>query len=405
MCIRPTDCFILIIGLLSAGFCFAGAGEGVDGAVARSTHIPCRQSDRSAGCETTQEGAVTGVPPTGELSSASEADPGKTHSRSLGNPVSLIEQLSSLPNPFPVLLRSLGPLPSLARAPFLPRARLRVSPETLNEVVLGNFSTPLSTARIRERDLSKEPIRIVTWNIERGLQYEKILETLRGELRADIYVLQEVDRYARRTEFRDVARSLASELGMHFAYGIEFQELIQGRSNRPALHGQATLSRFPIENARVLRFQTQPKDWSRDWFQPREGGRMALVTRIATPAGNLLIYNAHLESRGKDQGRAQQMKEIVRDARKTDPDSSLLVVGDFNTGQGKASPVFRVARNSRLKLVPFRETLSARDARRQKDWILIGEVKASSAVLHDDVSASDHKPVSAQIVPEAKNPR
>ena len=110
--------------------------------------------------------------------------------------------------------------------------------------------------------------------------------------------MQEVDLDARRTDFRDVARSLANELQMNYAYGVEFQELTQGKSGQPALHGQATLTRFPITDARVLRFENQPKDWSRDWFQPREGGRMALVTRIQTPGAEFVIYNVHLESRG-----------------------------------------------------------------------------------------------------------
>lgn len=89
-------------------------------------------------------------------------------------------------------------------------------------------------------------VRVATWNIECGLRYEKILEALKRGLASDVYLLREVDCYARRTGYRNIARLLAEELGMYYVFGIEFQELAQGGSGQPALHGQAILSRFPI---------------------------------------------------------------------------------------------------------------------------------------------------------------
>ena len=50
-------------------------------------------------------------------------------------------------------------------------------------------------------------LKVVTWNIERGVRFEEILETLRA-LAPDVILLQEVDRGCRRSGGRDVARSL-----------------------------------------------------------------------------------------------------------------------------------------------------------------------------------------------------
>ena len=279
----------------------------------------------------------------------------------------------------------------MARASFARRAKVRLSAAALDRVRIGSPSGKLPDLGPIQKGQS---IRVVTWNIERGLKYEKILEVLQDELPADIFLLQEVDLDARRTDFRDVARSLADELQMNYAYGVEFQELTQGKSGQPALHGQATLTRFPITDARVLRFENQPKDWSRDWFQPREGGRMALVTRIQTPGAEFVIYNVHLESRGGDPGRALQMQEMLDDFQAARIDLPLVVAGDLNTAKGTISPVFQVARERSLELLPFSEALSMRMAKKQKDWILASGLDATVATLHRTISASDHKPVS-----------
>src|SRR5262249_46794937 len=64
---------------------------------------------------------------------------------------------------------------------------------------------------------------IVSWNIERGVQYARILTTLRT-LHPDVVLLQEADRFCDRSGQRDVARDLAEALGMNWVSAGEFQE-------------------------------------------------------------------------------------------------------------------------------------------------------------------------------------
>jgi hypothetical protein len=56
---------------------------------------------------------------------------------------------------------------------------------------------------------------------------------------------------------------------MNYAFGREFEELSQGSSGSPAYHGQATLSRWPLSNARLIRFREQSHFWRPRWYLPR----------------------------------------------------------------------------------------------------------------------------------------
>ena len=60
-----------------------------------------------------------------------------------------------------------------------------------------------------ERSVPQGDLWVVTWNIERGMAYDAVLSVLR-RMDADVILLQEVDRGCRRTEYRHVARDLAT---------------------------------------------------------------------------------------------------------------------------------------------------------------------------------------------------
>src|SRR5262249_10878528 len=62
---------------------------------------------------------------------------------------------------------------------------------------------------------------VVSWNIERGVQFQKIATTLQA-LHPDVVLLQEVDRYCRRSGNHDVARELAHVLGLNWVSAGEF---------------------------------------------------------------------------------------------------------------------------------------------------------------------------------------
>jgi len=247
---------------------------------------------------------------------------------------------------------------------------------------------------------------VVNWNIDRGLQLEKIIAFLEAQ-RADILVLQEADLYARRTGFRNIAEEIAKRLRMNYAFGYEFEELAQGRPGAPAYHGQTTLSSWPLGNSRVLRFRQQSNFWKPKWFlprtepfQPRRGGRIALITEVEVSGRRLMIYNLHLESRADDRLRMMQLSETVEDARKYLDRDPVVVAGDLNADLSRSHSTAAVLEDlgfhSAITL-PAPYTTPAHGFSRHRrtiDWVyLAGPVESRSSGVCKDVNASDHYPI------------
>ena len=194
---------------------------------------------------------------------------------------------------------------------------------------------------------SPSSIRVVDWNIDRGLQLSGIIEFL-ADAKADLIILQEVDINARRTHRLNVAREIAQKLRLNYVFGREFQELTQGSRTSPAYHGQATLSAWPLSNPRILRFQRQSNFWRPRWylpdiepFQERIGGRMALVSEVNI-AGKLLVsYNLHLESRGDNNLRRSQLLECLDDSGQYKSTVPVVLAGDLNLNVDPDGCLFR----------------------------------------------------------------
>ena len=252
-------------------------------------------------------------------------------------------------------------------------------------------------------------IRVVVWNIERGLQLPEIIDFLR-QANPDIVLLQEVDLNARRTHHLDIAREIAQQLKMNYVFGREFQELTQGSVTSPAYHGQATLSRWPLSNARVIRFHEQSNFWRPRWyvprmqlFQERLGGRMALVCDVNVAGQMLVAYNLHLESRGNDELRRSQLFEVLQESLRYGSDVPLIVAGDMNFDISQGDTPERI-RNAQFQNV-FEDRAATPTAPsslfhrgRPIDWILTsGPVQNSEARVYDSISASDHFPLTLTV--------
>jgi len=200
----------------------------------------------------------------------------------------------------------------------------------MDHVETGTF------APLRNGAEQPQSIRVVSWNVNRGCNLQEIIEYLE-RADGDVLLLQEIDRNARRSGYRNIAKEIAQKLRMNYVFGCEFEELSQGTPTSPTHHGQATLSRWPLSHARVLRFRNQSGFWHPRWFIPplsvfqrRLGGRMALVCEALINDVRLVTYNLHLESRGNDELRLQQLSQVLEDARQFGEHVPALIAGDFN---------------------------------------------------------------------------
>ncbi|MFZ1049682.1 MAG: endonuclease/exonuclease/phosphatase family protein [Candidatus Sulfotelmatobacter sp.] len=259
-------------------------------------------------------------------------------------------------------------------------------------------------------------LRVGLWNIERGLNFdltrsaltdpseflrmtktqdnisprqkeiiESQLATLQG---VDVLVLNEADWGMKRTEYRDIARELATALHMNYAYGVEFvevdpvfdldteqvhltdapqdqrlqQDLQVDRERYHGLHGTAILSRYPIDRARIFRLPVcydwygkeykaiskleQGRRWSaqklfreRVGRELRQGGRMALIADISVPelpTGRATIVATHLENKCPPECRRRQIQALLANVKSdTNP---VVVAGDLNTTSRDNTP-------------------------------------------------------------------
>jgi endonuclease/exonuclease/phosphatase family metal-dependent hydrolase len=272
-----------------------------------------------------------------------------------------------------------------------------------NEIIAENF------APSRWLSWPRSSLRVVDWNIDRGLKLSEIIDFL-GDSNADVFLLQEVDINAYRTHRLNIAQEIARKLRLNYVFGREFVELTQGSKASPAYHGQATLSRWKILGSRVVRFQRQSDFWKPRWFKPRLqtfqerlGGRIALVSEIDLQGLPLMTYNLHLESRSDDDLRLAQLNEVLHDAATYDPARLLILAGDLNLNAAtpRISEVltragFRDAvPTARVATTPQRHLL---EPGRHIDWAFVrGSSQVDAGRVLKSVKASDHYPISFEL--------
>ena len=196
----------------------------------------------------------------------------------------------------------------------------------------------------------------------RSEERKRILEQVTALQQADVIILNEVDWGMKRTRYRKVVANLARRMRMNYAFGAQFVELTPVNLTRekpsadketkemqdivrvdPArykgIHGLAILSRFKLENVRLVPFRHNPYDWyesekkgvsglekgkrkasavifmEKSLQEVRKGGRTTLYADIVDrrfPSGRVTIVATHLENRSKPKGRVKQLKEILK---------------------------------------------------------------------------------------------
>ena len=175
-------------------------------------------------------------------------------------------------------------------------------------------------------------IRVLTWNIHKGFSTGKrefVLERIRRELRAvnpDLVFLQEVvgrhDLNARRVAgWPDMSQAdyLAERHWEHVLYG-------KNRSYRHGHHGNALLSKFPVEQWDNLNVTAHAFE-----------GRGVLHARI-TIGRNRIVNCGSLHLSLLRRGRDRQLSRIADlIADQFDNDEPLIIAGDFNDWTERAS--------------------------------------------------------------------
>jgi len=241
------------------------------------------------------------------------------------------------------------------------------------------------------------PVTVVSLNTALREDIDRIVTELdtAGVLDADVMLFQEV---LQRDDDIDVASQLAERLGLHAVYREAF------RLDEHRAFGQATLSRYPIADARVVELEQFD-------FAIRDKHRMALAVTLAAPAGRLRTYNMHLDTRINLSDRLRQIAPVVEEAAsETGP---VIIGGDFNTNNHRwffhTIPLPWMHRQGR-GLERYMETLGFESAfdgkpthdalRMRLDWMFLRGLHPAAASIHP-LEMSDHHALVVSVLPDA----
>jgi endonuclease/exonuclease/phosphatase family metal-dependent hydrolase len=204
------------------------------------------------------------------------------------------------------------------------------------------LETPQTGDFRRAHSPAKDRYRFVAWNIERGTQLVRQLESLRTNAflqDADVILLIESDVGMARSGNVDVARTMARELGFAYAFIPCYLSLVKGSGverhvegeNEVGLHGNAILSRYPIANIRRVELENGiDKIASRE---KRLGCQTALAATIEFPQQRVAAVSTHLCAQSSQRHRMEQMRQILDIL----PEGPAIIGGDWNTSTYNSS--------------------------------------------------------------------
>lgn len=153
--------------------------------------------------------------------------------------------------------------------------------------------------------------------VENLVQVSQIIR----DTKADIVLLQEVDRNTTRSGKVDQVAKFEELTGFHGAFGKTIDW--QGGD-----YGIAILSRWPIASDTLIHLQVVlPQSRSSVSYEPRG----ALLAVIESPLGKLRVINTHLDASGIDSLRIQQAPTVLQIAGASGDAKVTFIGGDFNS--------------------------------------------------------------------------
>jgi len=194
---------------------------------------------------------------------------------------------------------------------------------------------------------AKSSYRILAWNVERGKQLAGQRELFRSHeylSTCDVLLLTETDVGMARSGNVDVARTLAQDLGMQYAFVPCYYSLVKGSGterdiegeNDLGLHGNAILSRYPMRNLVPISLRNGIDKLAGN--EKRLGSQTSLAATIDFPNLSLPAACVHLDANSTQRHRADQMRNVLE---AVPSDGPALIGGDWNTTTFDSSSAFR----------------------------------------------------------------
>jgi endonuclease/exonuclease/phosphatase family metal-dependent hydrolase len=236
---------------------------------------------------------------------------------------------------------------------------------------------------------------ILSFNIRAGTDLERRpsldrVAALLDTLRADVVLLQEVDRGTRRSGGVDQLAELRRMTGMDGVFGraIDFDG---------GEYGIGILSRWPVLESAVVPLPAElPRGLADDRYEPR----VVLRVVLDTPWGQVPVLNTHLSHQASGTYRRQELVGLLAELHRAAGRAGTAIVGgDFN-----ALPESDEIAAVGLVLDEAWEVCGTGDGRtypsdapvRRIDYLFLRGVGCTSARVHAS-TVSDHRPLVVRI--------
>ncbi|MDL2404721.1 endonuclease [Rhizobium calliandrae] len=263
------------------------------------------------------------------------------------------------------------------------------------------------------------PFTVAAWNLERCLFPIESAAKLKAT-GAPLVLLSEMDEGMARTQQSDPTAIVAGELGMSYAYGVEFLELSLGSEiehsfcsqdfNEKGFHGNALMASTALKDVFLFRLPGEAVWFKDSNEQPRVGERCAIGATVETEDGSFVAVSVHLESAANGAYRERQTAALIDAVEAYAPGLPILIGGDLNTGNHSTNGDFESdtlfamsasrgfgRHGGPLDQMSTRPSLITRfpDRAKKLDWFLsrglkIGESLLVSSLNGEGKPLSDH---------------
>ena len=244
--------------------------------------------------------------------------------------------------------------------------------------------------RVRQPSTATE-IKIVSYNIRwrSGDDLKLLIKFFKEDSEiggAAILGLQEVDRRKQRSGNCNTAKTIAQELGLHYAWAAP----PAAKPDDEEETGVAILSIYPLSDVRRI---VLPHEG------PNKRRRVALGATVEIDKRAWRIYTAHAETRIPFDKKLEQFKAVLQDLAQYPSNMPAIITGDLNTWEaGAGRKTIKFFSDAGLK-TPFGEEPTFRrrvlfmPIELELDWIWLRGLEAASFGIDREIKVSDHWPL------------
>lgn len=226
---------------------------------------------------------------------------------------------------------------------------------------------PVFTPTVAQTPSAGRSLRAVAWNVDRGKKTDQLIACLKTNehLRdADILFLTETDWGMARSGNRNVTADIAAALNMHAYFAPAYLNLtaghgaerVRGGENRYGLHGNSVLSRYPLDNLRVVKLKNSTDKFKS--VEVRLGQQTALLADLNVGNQIMTLVCLHLDAYSSQRQRGQQLRSVLQVLPKKNP---VILAGDLNTSTYNTKHTLYTAASLLYKTLFFGPTRIMRD--------------------------------------------